>query len=110
MEEVLTEDEYDEEVRYQADQLATVIADEEGSHLDLVVDVINGHEWFNGPRSIGGASFGRIVSEFNTFDGSVAHYRDDDTVTEGESFQEILRSMAFAEFEADVITAYQSEN
>lgn len=104
-----SESEYNEEVRNQAGYLAEAVDDTGEQAIELVFDVLDGHEWFNKNR-LSGAEFGAIVSDFDHFSGNPEDYRDPSTLTTGGDFSAILRKMAFAEFEADVLSAYQNDD
>ncbi len=105
----IDEADYDIEVRKQARQLAEVAEEYGDEPVQLVVDVLDAHSWFDG-EELTGADYGAIVADFSHYNGNPENYRDPSTITEGGDFCAILRKMAFAEFEADVLACYQLDD
>ena len=112
----ITEEEYGAEVREQARHLADALDDSEREEtpVAMIVDVLDGHEWFGSPaatrRGLSGADYGAIISDYNQFGGNIELNRDPETLTTGGDFQATLKKMAFGEFEADVLKAYEAED
>lgn len=68
--------------------------------------MLDAHAWFTDP-GLTGSSYGAIISDFNEFDANPELYRDVSTLTTANDFNQVLKRMAYGEFEADVITAYE---
>lgn len=67
--------------------------------LDAVVDTLDGHPWFSG--GLGPAYHGAIIEHGTDF----TPYRDVSTLTDSDDPDEIVKRLAHAAFEADVIDA-----
>jgi hypothetical protein len=112
----ITQKEYDDEVQSQAETLATYASQDverdtayeefNEAFIDLVMDVLDGHNWFT-RRQFGPEAHGAIIQHSSdSNDPSV--YRDISTLTDLNESEAIVRRLAFAEFEADVIEAARS--
>lgn len=107
---ILTEPEYNTEVRHQAWYLQQAVAETDQSPLEVVVDTLNAHKWFQtGNDTLTSRDHGAIIGVFDSFNANIENYGDPDTLTEGDDFPQILRKMAFAQFEADVLTAFEQD-
>lgn len=113
MPQTITEEEYNDEVRSQARELAEALEYEEhiDEPLEMIVDVLDAHSWFAG-ENLTGADYGAIISDYNefSFPSDVMVNRDPESLTSGHDFDEILRRMAFGEFEADVLAAHSNND
>lgn len=104
----LNETEYADEVRAQTKHLADAINNMGGTPLDHVDDVLDAHDWFHDPEPLDACSLGKIVGKFDTFGGDITQYGDPSTLLDSTNFDEVLQHMAYAQFEADVLTAYEN--
>lgn len=115
----ISQKEYDDEVQSQAETLAeyarqdverdTAYEEFNEAVIDLVMDVLDGHNWFT-RRQFGPEAHGAIIQHSDA-DNDPAVYRDIETATDADDTEEIIKRLAFAHFEADVIeTALSMED
>ena len=96
--------EYEFEVREHAEELHLVVEQNDSWPLQEINELLDEHPWFSG-EGLSGADYGAIIDDFNMFEGEVGQYKDPETVTKGGG---VLRRMAFAQFEADVLEQYDA--
>ena len=96
----LTKSEYDREVRNHAGITARAMVDYPDDYddvYDAVVDTLDGHDWFAATYStIHGAVIEHGFADVST-------HRDISTLASADEPRDILRALAFGQFEADVI-------
>lgn len=109
MMQTIDEADYDIEIRRQARNLDEAVEETGHEPIEVVPEVLDGHKWFDGEQ-LTGADYGAIVSDFSHYHGDVAEYTDPEVVTEAYDFDTVLKRMAFAEFEADVIRCLETND
>jgi hypothetical protein len=106
MNQAIDETEYNNEVNNQARKLSDAVEKTGYEPINIIADILNAHSWFSG-NELSGADFGAFIEDFTKYDGDVEKYRDPTTLTTGGTFSDILKKMAFAQFEADVMQCYE---
>lgn len=109
MTQTIDEADYDIEVRNRARELSEAVEETGDEAIQLVHDVLDAHQWFANEQ-LTGADYGAIVSDFSHYNGDPATYTDPEVYTEGQDFSNVLRKMAFAEFEADVLECFKLDD
>lgn len=109
MAQTIDEADYDIEVRNQARELRNALEEEDDTPVNMVVDILDAHPWFEGGE-LTGADYGAIIGDFDHYRGGVSQYRDPETLVDSHDFETTLRRMAFATFEADVLRAHEEED
>lgn len=108
---MIDQSDYEREVKNAAVNLDDAVEETDDDALNTIVDVINDHPWFarDNPE-LSGADFGAIVSDFDlAWTTDPANIRDPESAIDAYDFEDTLRSLAFMQFESDVLGYYEEK-